>query len=143
MSDYLAPLRDMKFVLRELAPLDALASLPGGDEVSLELATAILEEAGKFAREVIQTRRASLCEAFFDQDSLAVDVAEITKPLPECIATGVGWIDAKVSNPGKPLRLLRRRRERPRGCSAAEHGYEFPSSDVDSHLAPSPKGSRL
>jgi len=50
MSDYLAPLRDMQFVLRELAPLDALATLPGGDELSLELASAILEEAGKFAR---------------------------------------------------------------------------------------------
>ena len=50
MSDYLAPLRDMQFVLRELAPLDALATLPGGDEVNLDLATAILEEAGKFAR---------------------------------------------------------------------------------------------
>ncbi|MCL4185406.1 MAG: acyl-CoA dehydrogenase C-terminal domain-containing protein [Burkholderiaceae bacterium] len=53
MSDYIAPLKDMLFVLRELAGLDAVAALPGHEEVSIELAGAILEEAGRFAGKVL------------------------------------------------------------------------------------------
>lgn len=49
MSEYIAPLKDMQFVLRELVELDAIAALPGNEEVGAELASAILEEAGKFA----------------------------------------------------------------------------------------------
>ena len=53
MSDYIAPLKDMLFVLRELAGFDAVAALPGHEEVSIELAGAILEEAGRFAGKVL------------------------------------------------------------------------------------------
>ena len=53
MSEYVAPLRDMQFVLRELAGLDAVGGLPGYEEVNEELASAILEEAGKFASGVL------------------------------------------------------------------------------------------
>jgi alkylation response protein AidB-like acyl-CoA dehydrogenase len=53
MSTYTAPLKDMQFVLRELAGLDAVARLPGHEEVNAELAQAILEEAGKFATGVL------------------------------------------------------------------------------------------
>jgi alkylation response protein AidB-like acyl-CoA dehydrogenase len=53
MSEYLAPLKDMRFVLQEIAPLSELASLPDFAEVNLDLATAILEEAGKFASGVL------------------------------------------------------------------------------------------
>lgn len=53
MSEYIAPLKDMQFVLRELADLDAVAALPGNEEVNAELADAILEEAGKFANGVL------------------------------------------------------------------------------------------
>ena len=53
MSDYVAPLKDMQFVLQEIAPLAELAALPEFAEVSLELATAILDEAGKFATGVL------------------------------------------------------------------------------------------
>src|SRR5206468_777944 len=53
MSEYVAPLQDMQFVLRELAGLDAVAGLPGHEEVNEELASAILEEAGKFASGVL------------------------------------------------------------------------------------------
>jgi len=59
MSDYVPPLRDMQFVLRELAPLDQLSALPGCEEANLELATAILEEAGKFAAGVLSPLNAS------------------------------------------------------------------------------------
>lgn len=53
MSTYVAPLRDMRFVMEELAGLDQVASLPGCEEVSPDLVEAILEEAGKFASGVL------------------------------------------------------------------------------------------
>ncbi len=53
MSDYVAPLKDMQFVLNELAGLDQLAKLPGCEDVSVELVEQILEESGKFCAEVL------------------------------------------------------------------------------------------
>jgi len=53
MSDYVAPLKDMQFVLTELAGLDQVAKLPGCEDVSVELVEQILEESGKFCAEVL------------------------------------------------------------------------------------------
>ena len=53
MSDYVAPLKDMQFVLNELAGLDQVAKLPGCEDVSVELVEQILEESGKFCAEVL------------------------------------------------------------------------------------------
>jgi 3-(methylthio)propanoyl-CoA dehydrogenase len=53
MHEYQAPLADMKFVLRELVDLPLLAQLPGFGDFNLELAEAVLEEAGKFAAGVL------------------------------------------------------------------------------------------
>jgi 3-(methylsulfanyl)propanoyl-CoA dehydrogenase len=53
MSDYVAPQKDMQFVLNELAGLDRVAKLPGCEEVSVELVEQILEESGKFCAEVL------------------------------------------------------------------------------------------
>ncbi len=53
MAEYTAPLRDMKFVIKELAGLDAVSSLPGCEEVTPDLVDAVLEEAGKFAAGVL------------------------------------------------------------------------------------------
>jgi len=52
MSTYRAPLRDMQFVLRELAGLDEIAKLPGFEDTPGVL-DAILEEASTFASEVL------------------------------------------------------------------------------------------
>ncbi len=49
MSNYKAPIRDMQFVMRELAGLEEIAQLPGNEEVSVDLVDAILDEADKFA----------------------------------------------------------------------------------------------
>ena len=49
MTDYTAPIRDMRFVLAHLAGLDQITALPGHGEVGLELVDAILDEAAKFA----------------------------------------------------------------------------------------------
>jgi alkylation response protein AidB-like acyl-CoA dehydrogenase len=53
MHDYQAPLADMKFVLRELVDLEELARLPGYDDLTLQVADAVLEEAAKFAGSVL------------------------------------------------------------------------------------------
>ena len=52
MSTYHAPLRDMQFVLRELAGLEEVAKLPGAED-TLDVVDAILEEASNFATGVL------------------------------------------------------------------------------------------
>jgi alkylation response protein AidB-like acyl-CoA dehydrogenase len=53
MSEYIAPVRDMQFVLKELAGLEQVAQLPGCEEASPDLVDAVLEEAAKFAEGVL------------------------------------------------------------------------------------------
>jgi alkylation response protein AidB-like acyl-CoA dehydrogenase len=53
MSAYVAPLRDMRFVLNELAGLAEVAKLPGYQDASPDTVDAILEEASKFASEIL------------------------------------------------------------------------------------------
>jgi len=53
MSQYAAPLKDMRFVLNELAGLGEVAKLPGFEDATPETVGAILEEASKFASEVL------------------------------------------------------------------------------------------
>src|ERR1035438_392523 len=53
MSEYIAPLKDMRFVLTELAGLDEVARLPGCEEATPDVVDAILEEAAKFATGVL------------------------------------------------------------------------------------------
>ena len=50
---YAAPIRDMQFVLHELAGFDEIAKLPGNEELSAELVEQILEENAKFAAGVL------------------------------------------------------------------------------------------
>jgi alkylation response protein AidB-like acyl-CoA dehydrogenase len=52
-ADYIAPLRDMRFVLREIADLPALAALPGLESAEPDLVDAVLDEAAKIAEDVI------------------------------------------------------------------------------------------
>ena len=52
MSDYYAPIRDMKFIIDEIAGLDAISSLPGFEEATPDLVEAVLEQAGVLASEV-------------------------------------------------------------------------------------------
>src|SRR5208282_859583 len=53
MMAYRAPLQDMRFVINELAGLKTLAALPGYEEVTPELAEAVLDEAARLASEVL------------------------------------------------------------------------------------------
>jgi len=53
MTVYIAPIKDMLFVLEEIAGLDEVAALPGCEDVGLDLVSAVLEEAARLAEEVI------------------------------------------------------------------------------------------
>ena len=53
MSTYRAPLEEMQFVLNDLAGLAEVAKLPGCEEAEPETVGAILEEAAKFATDVL------------------------------------------------------------------------------------------
>ena len=53
MPEYVAPVRDLKFVLDEIAELPALAALPAFAEATDELVDAVLDEAARMAGEVI------------------------------------------------------------------------------------------
>jgi len=50
---YRAPLKDMLFVMKELADIEAIAALPGYEDAGLDTATAVLEECARFNEEVV------------------------------------------------------------------------------------------
>jgi alkylation response protein AidB-like acyl-CoA dehydrogenase len=53
MSIYHAPLADIQFVMNELAGLEQVSKLPGFEDASADTVTAILDEAAKFATNVL------------------------------------------------------------------------------------------
>jgi 3-(methylthio)propanoyl-CoA dehydrogenase len=53
VTDYIAPLADMRFALQEIAGIGEIASLPGCEQASDDLVDAVLEEAGKLAGGVL------------------------------------------------------------------------------------------
>ena len=53
MATYTAPLKDMQFLLHEVVGLDRVSHLPGCEEVTPDVVNAILEECGKFSRDVL------------------------------------------------------------------------------------------
>ncbi|HWT36937.1 MAG TPA: acyl-CoA dehydrogenase N-terminal domain-containing protein, partial [Paraburkholderia sp.] len=50
---YIAPVKDMLFVLEELSGIDEIEKLPGFEEAGLETAQAVLEESAKLCGEVL------------------------------------------------------------------------------------------
>ncbi len=53
MTDYFAPVADMRFAAAKLAGFDEVAALPGFEEINLELVESILEEGARFAGGVL------------------------------------------------------------------------------------------
>ena len=75
MSKYSAPLADMRFVLFDLLKVDAqYARLPGGEAATRDTVDAILDEAAKFAEQVLTPLNASGDEegCRFDKATAAV-----------------------------------------------------------------------
>ena len=50
---YTAPIKDMLFVMKELAGLEGIATLPGFEDANLDTAQAVLEESAKLCGEVL------------------------------------------------------------------------------------------
>ncbi|MCC0032361.1 MAG: acyl-CoA dehydrogenase [Brucellaceae bacterium] len=78
---YEAPLKDMMFVLEDLCGLAGLADLPGLEESTPDMVSAILEEAGRFAGEVLAP-----LNRVGDLKGLGFSDGEVTTP--------EGWADA-------------------------------------------------
>src|ERR1700682_1592616 len=53
MSTYRAPMQEIQFVMNELAGLEQVGKLPGYEEATSDTVAAVLEEASKFATEVL------------------------------------------------------------------------------------------
>jgi len=53
MVPYNAPIQDMRFTLNHVVDLPAIARLPGYEQADADLVDAVLEEAGKLARDVL------------------------------------------------------------------------------------------
>ena len=53
MMEYVAPQKDMQFALKYLANMASISELPGFEEISIELTDAVMEEAAKYAAEVL------------------------------------------------------------------------------------------
>ena len=53
MSDYRAPIKDMRFVMDEIASFQQLSQIPAYADATPDMADAILDEAAKFTREVL------------------------------------------------------------------------------------------
>ena len=59
MAEYVAPLKDMPFVLKHVVGLDQVNTLPGWEDVTEDVVDAVLEEAGKLASEVLSPLNAT------------------------------------------------------------------------------------
>ncbi len=105
---------------------------PGDDDIDFA--------ADEFGRELGGTLVASVRPAILDCNVATVYPAKLTQPLLECrepLRTHRKGRRAEVADGGQ-LRLLRARRERPRGCRAAEQCDELAAPDVR-HGSSSPR----
>ncbi len=59
MAEYVAPLKDMQFVLKHVVGLEQVNRLPGWEEVTDDVVDAILEEASKLASDVLSPLNAA------------------------------------------------------------------------------------
>ncbi|VVM97919.1 acyl-CoA dehydrogenase C-terminal domain-containing protein [Pseudomonas fluorescens] len=93
MSDYKAPLRDMRFVLNEVFEASRLwAQLPGlAEVVDEQTAAAVLEEAGKISAGIIAPLRRSGDEQGCSWDNGAVTVPDGFIAAYQAFAEG-GWV---------------------------------------------------
>ncbi len=107
MADYVPPLPDMQFVLRELVELTSLAQLPGCEEATPALVDAILDEAGKFARGVLAPLNCSGDRQGARWDSGAVRTADgWREAYGQFVAAGWNALSCPMEHGGQGLPRL-------------------------------------
>lgn len=109
MSDYKAPIRDMKFVLNEvLGAEQLLAGMPGTEEVNTDLINSVLEEAGKVAEGLLAPLNRQGDEIGCQFDSGTVTTPDGFREAYRTFAEG-GWIglagDPQYGGQGMPKML--------------------------------------
>ena len=75
MSDYTAPLADMRFVLDKIIGREELAALEGLEAAAPDTVDAVLSEASRLAGEVLAT-----LNQIGDEQRCVIDGAEVTTP---------------------------------------------------------------
>jgi alkylation response protein AidB-like acyl-CoA dehydrogenase len=91
MSEYKAPLEEIKFALEVSAGMDAWTSLPTFVEADEDVVSAVLEEAGKLARDIIgPTNDVGDREGAVLLDDGSVKTPDAFKPMNEAFVEG-GW----------------------------------------------------
>ena len=90
MNSYKAPLNDLSFIFNHLLDQEQLAQLPGLEDLDVDLYESILDEAGKFASNVLDPINAS-----GDREGLKIQDGVVTTPkgFKEAYAqyTQAGW----------------------------------------------------
>jgi alkylation response protein AidB-like acyl-CoA dehydrogenase len=90
VAEYVAPVKDMRFVIKRLVGLDRVNTLPGWEEVTDDLVDAILEEAAKMASEVL-----SPLNAVGDRQGAVFKDGDVKMPQGFCAAyrqyVQAGW----------------------------------------------------
>jgi len=107
MSDYQAPVKDMMFVINELAGLDQITKLPGFEDATSELVEAVLEEASQLAFEVISPLNAiGDTKGTRVEDGQVFVAEEFKAAYQQFIAGGWGGIAQSTASGGQGLPYL-------------------------------------
>jgi alkylation response protein AidB-like acyl-CoA dehydrogenase len=107
MPEYQAPVKDMMFVINELAGLDQITPLPGFEDATTELVEAVLEEASQLAHDVI-----SPLNVIGDttgtrvEDGQVIVAAEFKAAYQQFVAGGWGGISQSTESGGQGLPYL-------------------------------------
>src|SRR5262249_37189916 len=90
-------------------------------------------ETDQFCSRILEPLNISNSKPAFNEDILSLNPAEIPQLLKEGVISGYGRSKSEITYLSRLQRLLRARRERPRGRRAAECDQQLPPSDGDCH----------
>jgi alkylation response protein AidB-like acyl-CoA dehydrogenase len=108
MTEYRAPLEDIRFVLDDVVGLSDLAELPGFENADPELIGGLLEEAGKFVSEVLSPlNRTADIEGARLEDGVVVTPSGFREAYAKFAEAGWGSVglDAEFGGGGLPRTL--------------------------------------